>query len=175
MPERYFVKPDATLAGVWNLLGQQVVIEESPGICADRGIPGDCEEIEETTLKIPFMHARGVIIRLARQAVIEARRGRWKGSNGSFKIPFFTRGVRALAGIDKAVNIKTGRAFSCPVAPRTCSLRTVDRKRARSSFRYIFKGTPPRGLEHLYRRVERETKAFEKELRKVPEQYVVCP
>jgi hypothetical protein len=174
VPERYFIKPDDTLAGVWNFLGQQVVIGESPGICTDRGVPGDCQAIDATTLKIPFMHARSVIVRLARQAVIEAKRGRWKGSNGSYKIPFFARGVRALASIDAAVNIKSGSAFTCPTTPLTCTLRTVDRARARGAFRYIFKGTPPRGLEHLYRRVDREAKAFEQELRKVPAKYVVC-
>jgi len=174
VPERYFIKPDATLAGVWNFLGQQVVLGENPNTCTDRGIPGECQAIDPTTLKIPFMHARAVIVRLARQAVIEARRGRWRGTNGSYKIPFFTRGIRALASIDAAVNIKTGSAFTCPTTPPSCTLRKVNRARARSAFRYIFKGTPPRGLEHLYRGVERDAKAFEQELRKVPAEYVVC-
>jgi hypothetical protein len=175
IPEAYFTKPDATLMGVWNFLGQQVFISGTPGTCTDRGVPGECEAIDPTTLKVPFMHTRAVIVSLARQALLAAKRGTWKGSNGSYQLPFFARGVRALARIDAAVNIKTGRAFNCPVTPPTCQLRVVDRVGARSAFRYIFKGKPPRGLEHLYKRVEREAKAFERALRTVPSQYVVCP
>jgi hypothetical protein len=175
LPERFFTNPDSTLMGVWNFLGQQVTIDASPAICTDRGVPGECQAIDPTILKAPFMHTKTVIARLARQSILAAKRGTWRGSNGSYKIPFLARGARALTRIESAVNIKSGNAFICSSPPPTCQLRTVRTAAARAAFRYIFRGTPPRGLEPVYKRLRREAKAFEKVLRSVPPQYVVCP
>jgi hypothetical protein len=175
VPESYFTQGDATLAGVWNFLGQQVLVSPSPETCSDRGIPGSCTSLDPNVLKLPFNHTRGVITKLARAAILAARKGTWKGANGKFSIPFIKRGARALARMNKAIKLGRGQAFICPVPPSTCILRTVPKIQFRKAFRSIFAGPTPQGLQHLLARSKKEARAFEAVLRKVPDEYVFCP
>ena len=175
MPESYFTQSDATLAGVWSFLGQQIPVSPYPETCSDRGIPGSCTSLDPAILKLPFNHTRNVIMKLARAAIVAARKGTWRGSNGKFSVPFIKRGARALVRMNKAIRLESGQTFLCPVPPTSCSLRTVSKTQLRKAFRSIFIGSVPQGLQHLLARSDKEARAFEEVLRKVPDEYVLCP
>lgn len=175
VPETYFVSADSSLLGVWRFLGQEVVVGQQPPVCTDRGIPGTCEELEASVLKVPFTHTRSVILRLTKASLAAAKSGKWKGSNGNYSVPFLTRGARVLTLMDSLMRIPTGDTFTCKVTPDTCVERKVPKRALVLAFRKIFVGPVPKGLEHVSRRLKVELQAFYKMLKKVPNSYVVCP
>ena len=175
VPESFFTQPNSTLAGVWNFLGQQVVISSYPETCADRGIPGSCQTLDPSVLKLPFNHTRGVIFRMVRAALAAAQKGIWRGSNGKYSVPFGKRGARALARMNIATQIGSDGLFICPDTPPACSLHTISKSDLRKAFRSIFTGAVPRGLRHITAGVEKEARGFDAVLRKVPDHVVRCP
>jgi hypothetical protein len=54
-------------------------------------------------------------------------------------------------------------------------VHTVPKAELRKAFRSLFTGTVPQGLQHITAGAEKEVRRFEGVLRKVPDQYVLCP
>jgi hypothetical protein len=164
----------STLIGVWRFLGQEVVVKKDINLCADRGVPGQCELIDPDVLRIPYNHTRMTIMKLTQLSTAAARSGKWRRSGGKFNLPFISRGARALAYMKKALGAKTEESLTCEVVPMSCSIYRVPKKALVSSFAGIFAGRLPRGLEHISRRSKQEVATFQRVLRKVPDRLVVC-
>ena len=173
VPESYFTSGQ-TLSGVWRFLGRDVVVSPDLQICTDQGVPGTCEALDPTTLRNPFEYTRKVIMRLSKQAVAAARKGKWKGINGKFRVPFLSRGASALATMEKAFRDSRSQNFVCEVTPMSCTQRRVPKQALAKAFSKIFEGKVPRGLEDIARRGAFENAAFRRELRKLPNTYVTC-
>jgi hypothetical protein len=77
--------------------------------------------------------------------------------------------------MNAAIQVSSGEAFTCPVTPANCSVHTVPKAELRKAFRSLFTGTVPQGLQHITAGAEKEVRRFEGVLRKVPDQYVLCP
>lgn len=173
IPESYFTS-GRTLTGVWRFLGRDVVVSPDLQICTDQGVPGTCEALDPTTLRNPFEYTRKVIMRLTKQAVAAARKGKWKGTNGRFSVPFLSRGATSLATMEKAFRDSKSQNFMCEVTPMSCTQRRVPKQALAKAFAKIFQGKVPRGLEDIARRGALENAAFRRELRKLPNTYVKC-
>jgi hypothetical protein len=173
VPESHFTS-GTTLMGVWRFLGQDIQIRPDLQVCSDRGVPGQCEVIDPTLLRYPFDYTRRVIIKLTNQSLAAARSGRWKGANGRFSVPFLARGANALAVMERAFKDSKTQNFVCEVTPMSCTLHRVPKSALAKAFAKVFQGSIPRGLEHISRGAKRETTAFQRELRKLPDTYVSC-
>lgn len=160
--------------GVWKFLGLEISVTPDIAVCADRGVPGQCQLIDPTVLRGPFDYVRKVIIRLSDQSVLAARQGKWKAINGKYRIPFLVRGAKALAAMEGLFTESLGQNFQCEVTPRSCSLKRVPKPSLTKIFAKIFEGKVPRGLVHISGRRKQEIKAFQRELRKLPDSYVSC-
>jgi hypothetical protein len=176
VPERYFRQPNNNLAGIWKFLGTSVTLDPDPPFCTDTGTPGQCEVLDTYILRSPFEYTRKVVIRLTRLSLEAAAAGKWRPSNGSFSVPFFARGATAMAAMEKTFKAATGQNFVCEVIPTstTCVTKIVPKKALVRAFSGIFAGKVPRGLEPIAARANRETTAFEKYLRRLPNRYTNC-
>jgi hypothetical protein len=173
LPESYFTS-GTTLMGVWKFLGLDVTITPDLQVCADRGVPGQCEAIDPTVLRSPFEYTRSTILKLTNLSLAAARSGKWRGTNGRYSVPFMSRGAKALAYMEQVFRSSNGQNFSCEVVPMSCSVQRVPKKELAKSFAKIFEGRVPRGLEDVTRRSKKEIAAFERLMRKVPNTYVKC-
>jgi hypothetical protein len=173
LPESYFTS-GTTLMGVWKFLGLDVTITPDLQVCADRGVPGQCEAIDPTVMRGPFDYVRKVIIRLTNQSLVAARTGKWRSINGKYRIPFLTRGAKALVAMEGLFKESTSQSFVCEVTPKSCTIRRVPKPALTKVFAKIFRGKVPRGLEHISGRSKQEIAAFQRELRKLPDTYVTC-
>lgn len=173
VPESYF-GASSGLQGIWKFLGQEITISGVPDVCVSQAIPGACDTVDAAALFKPREYTRKVIMRLARQSTAAARSGRWKGTNGSFAIPFLARGAKSLAVMDKSMRIVGRHNFVCPYTPSSCSRKSIPKATLKKAFQEIFAGKPPRGLEHLYARAAKETKSFEQVLKKIPNAFITC-
>ena len=176
VPERVFRQPNATLSGVWKFLGTSVTLEPDPPFCLDTGTPGQCAVLDRYILRSPFEYTRKVIIRLTKMSLEAATAGKWKPSNGSFSVPFLARGATVLATMERTFDSAAGQNFVCEVIPATttCVTKIVPKKTLVRAFTGIFVGKVPRGLETIAARANRETIAFEKYLRRLPNRYTNC-
>ena len=173
LPMRYFMSGTTTM-GQWNFLGQEIRFSADLRFCADRGVPGQCEIIEPTVIRGPFDYVRKVIIRLTNQSLKAARTGKWRSRDGKYRVPFMSRGARALAAMEGIFKQTSEPSFACEVTPMSCTVRRVPKPALVKAFARIFQGKVPRGLEHISRRAKRESSLFQRELRKVPDTYVTC-
>lgn len=173
VPERHF-QEEAGLRGVWKFLGLEIPIASSPDACVDRGVPGECAPIDSAILRSPFEYTRGVVVKMARQAIAAARSGRWKGTGGGFRIPFLTRGAAALATMEKAFKDSKDQNFSCEITPQACITKRVPKKEMRAAFKKLFEGKVPQGLEHITARKDKELAAFDRYLKTLPNSYTSC-
>ena len=173
VPETHFQDVDG-LRGVWKFLGLEVPVASSPSVCVDRGVPGECQPIDSAVLRKPFEYTRGVVVKMARQAIAAARSGRWRGSEGGFRIPFLSRGASALASMEKAFKDSKEQNFSCEITPQACVTKRVPKKEMRAAFKRLFQGAVPKGLEHITARKDKELAAFDKYLRTLPNTYTSC-
>ena len=164
----------ASLLGRWNFLGQEIEIGPDLPVCADRGVPGQCEVIDPTVLSSPFNYTRQTIVDLAVRSLAAARSGKWKGTNGRFSVPFMVRGAKALARMDRALQDSQGENFACDVVPMSCSVHRVPKTQLSKAFSSIFVGRVPQGLEHISRQSKRYISGFNGILKKLPETYVKC-
>lgn len=160
--------------GVWKFLGQDITVKPDLQICADRGVPGQCEVIDPGLLRSPFEYTRQTILRLTELSLAAARAGKWKEIDGKYSVPFLSRGARTLAYIEKVFRDSRGLNFSCEVVPMSCSVQRVPKKELAKSFSKLFVGRVPRGLEHIARRSKTENAAFQRVMRKLPDTYVKC-
>jgi hypothetical protein len=173
VPESYFTD-GVTLRGVWKFLGQDITVKPDIRICADRGIPGACQLVDPARLRIVIEFTRRTILRLTTESIDAARSGRWKPDGGGFRVPFLSRGARALADMQRFIPRSQEQAFACEIVPLSCTVAKVPKRALLKSFSLIFSGKIPKGLEHISRQSKREMKAFERLLKKVPDSYVTC-
>lgn len=169
IPESYFAS-----GGAWQFLGQRVTVPADPPICTDRGIPGACAVIDQGVLRGPFDHTKEVILSLTRDALQAARTGKWKTTGGRFSIPFLKRGGVALATMERVYKYSNSQNFVCDVTPMSCRTNKVPKKALLRAFTKIFDGSVPRGLEPLQARRKREIRAFEAQLKRLPDEYTTC-
>ena len=168
VPESYFAS-----GGGWQFLGQNINIASNPPVCTDRGIPGACEVIDTRLLRGPFEYTRSVVLNLTKEALKAARAGKWKGG-ATFSNPFFHRGGEALAAMLKNIPDSRRQVFDCEITPLSCRTVKVPKRAFTRAFAKIFDGKVPKGLEHLQARAKREKKAFEAQLKALPEEYTIC-
>lgn len=173
IPESHFTS-GTTLMGVWKFLGLDITISPDIGVCADTGVPGQCELLDPTLLRSPFEYTRSTIVKLTNLSLAAARAGRWKGTNGRYSVPFMSRGAKALAYMERVFRNSSGQNFQCEVVPMSCSVRRVPKRELTKVFTQIFNGRVPRGLEHVARRSKSEIAAFERLMKKLPNSYVKC-
>jgi hypothetical protein len=173
IPESHF-QEGAGLRGVWKFLGLEIPVPSAPDVCVDRGVPGECAPIDSAILRSPFEYTRGVIIKMARQAIAAARSGRWRGTGGGFRIPFLTRGSVALATMEKAFRDSKDQNFTCEITPQSCITKRVPKREMRAAFKKLFEGKVPQGLEHITARKDKELAAFERYLKTLPNSYTSC-
>lgn len=173
VPESYFGS-GTSLTGVWKFLGQNITVSSSLQVCTDRGVPGSCDLLDPAQLRSPFEYTRRVILKLTNLSLSAARSGKWKGAEGKFSVPFLTRGARALATMEKAFKDSKSQNFVCEVIPKSCTLKRIPKADLRKAFAKIFSGKVPRGLEHISGMSKRELLLFQRELRRLPENYVTC-
>ena len=160
--------------GVWKFLGLEIPVSPNMQICADRGVPGQCEVIDPTLLRSPFEYTRNTIVRLTNLSLAAARSGKWRGNNGTYSVPFMSRGARALAYMERVFRNSSGQSFQCEVVPMSCSVKRVPKRELSKLFAQIFEGKVPRGLESVSRRSKAENAGFERLMRKLPATYVRC-
>ena len=168
VPESYFES-----GGGWHFLGQNINIASDPPVCADVGLPGACEVIDTALLRGPFEYTRSVVLNLTKEALKAARAGKWKGG-ATYADPFFKRGGAALAVMLKTIPGSRGQVFDCEITPLSCRTVKVPKRAFTRAFAKIFDGKVPKGLEHLQARAKREKKAFEAQLKALPEEYTIC-
>lgn len=173
IPEAYF-KSGTSLTGLWKFLGQDVALSNTIQVCTDRGTPGNCEALDPTKLKSPYDYTRRVIMKLTNLSLAAARSGKWRSVNGQYRVPFLTKGATALATIDRLLRNDGRQAYVCEVTPSSCVSKRVPKAEILRAFATIFTGQVPRGLQHISNMSQRETAAFQRELRKLPDRYVVC-
>ncbi len=173
VPDSYFTS-GATLVGVWKFLGQDIKVTSDLQICADRGVPGACEALDPAKLRSPFEYTRKVILKLTNLSLAAARSGKWKGANGKFRVPFLSRGAKALATMEKVFRGSKAQSFVCEVTPMSCEVKRIPKQVLVKAFAQIFQGKVPRGLEHISKMSKREVALFQREMRKLPEKFVTC-
>ena len=168
VPESYFPS-----GGGWHLLGQNINIASDPPVCADRGIPGACDVIDTQLFRGPFEYTRSVVLNLTKEALKAAKAGWWKGG-GTWSVPYLKRGGKSLAAMKEYFPDSKGQVFACEVTPLSCRTVKVPKRAFTRAFAKIFDGKVPKGLEHLQARAKREKKAFEAQLKALPEEYTTC-
>jgi hypothetical protein len=164
----------STITGQWKFLGQTISFGSDLQVCGDRGVPGQCEALSPTVLTSPFDYTRRTILNLTNQSLAAARSGRWRSTNGKFSVPFLSRGAKALAEMNRALQNASGQAYVCEVVPMSCTIRRVPKKELSKAFAKIFVGRVPRGLEHISRRSKKEIAGFNRFMKKLPDTYVTC-
>jgi hypothetical protein len=160
--------------GIWKFLGQEISVTPDLKICADTGVPGQCEVIDPTVLRSPFEYTRTTILKLTNLSLAAARSGKWRGTGGRYSVPFMSRGAKALAYMEQAFRNSSGQNFSCEVVPMSCAVHRVPKKALTKAFAQIFEGRVPKGLEDISRRSKREIAAFNRIINKLPDSYVKC-
>lgn len=173
VPEGHFQDVDG-LRGVWKFLGLEIPVSSSPSVCVDRGVPGECMPIDSAVLRSPFEYTRTLVVKMAQQAIAAAKSGKWKGSQGGFRIPFLARGAVALATMEKAFKDSKDQNFVCEITPQSCVTKRVPKREMKAAFRKLFEGKVPRGLEHITAHKDRELSAFDRYLRTLPDTYTSC-
>ncbi len=131
--------------------------------------------IDARLLRGPFDYTRQVVVNLTKDALKAAKAGKWKGGGGAFSVPFFKRGGAALAVMEKSFINSSGQNFACEVTPMSCRTTKVPKRALARAFANIFEGKVPKGLEPLQARAKRERKAFDAQLKALPDEYTTCP
>jgi hypothetical protein len=173
IPESHF-KQATALSGVWTFLGQNIVVNSDIRMCTDNATPGQCQPLPASQLQSPFAYTRVVVMKLTRLALDAARSGQWRTVNGSFTVPFLTRGSSALATMQSILKNASRNSYVCSSTPKGCRTINIDKRGLRMAFSRIFEGNVPRGLEGIKSLGPQEKKLFEAELAKLPDQYVTC-
>jgi len=173
VPESEFVTQDG-LYGVWNFLGQSVLIPPSPEVCAGTGVPGECSVITDTELLRPFDYTRRAILRLAAEATRIARAKGVRTGGTSFSKAFLRRGAAVLATMQREIIRSKGDKFICEVAPMSCTTVRISQPKLTKAFGSIYDLKLPRNLEHLRKRKGREVGDFKKLLVGGTQEYIVC-
>jgi hypothetical protein len=173
VPESDFLTSNG-LYGVWNFLGQSVLVPPSPDICTDTGVPGECSVITDTELLRPFDYTRRTILRLAMEATRASRAGSWNPHGSGFSKTFLRRGAAVLARMKREIIRSKGDKFICDVAPMSCTTVRVSQVNLLKAFASLYDTKFPRGLDHLKKRKDKEVRDFKKFIGRAPQEYFVC-
>ncbi len=173
IPESYFTNGQ-TLLGIWRFLGQEISVKRDVQVCADRGVPGQCNFVDPVILRSSIDFTRNTILKIISGSMAAAKSGKWKGKDRGFSLRLFSRGARALAYMERTLPTTRDQTYSCEVVPMSCSSKRVPKEELAKQFTTIFSGKVPRGLEHVFRQSKNQMKAFQRLLKKLPDTYVTC-
>jgi hypothetical protein len=168
------------LTGVWNFLGQSVVVTSGLSMCADSGAPAQCTVVSQDRLRAPIMYTRAIVVRLTKMVITLAKKGIWKSGQGTFAAPFFGRGASAMAAMQQAVAPATqGTAYVCATQP-AASCKRVSlagyKNVAQRHFARLFARPMPKGLDSIVKMGAQEGRAFKSTtIDKLPNEVWVCP
>jgi hypothetical protein len=76
--------------------------------------------------------------------------------------------------MEKSFSDSAGQNFACEVTPLSCRTTKVPKRALARAFAKIFEGRVPKGLEQLQARSKREKKAFDAQLKALPDEYTTC-
>lgn len=174
IPEAHFLNRNLT-SGTWKFLGQSIQVPQTLLPCADRAVPGQCKVIDPAILRLPFDYTRDVVLKLTMLSVDAARKGKWKGTNGSFTVPFLARGSSAIAKMQQFVNpYDKSQKYQCQVVAASCTQRVIPKQALVRAFSDIFAGQLPKGLDVLVKNRNKEIATFRRQLKKLPSKYTEC-
>jgi hypothetical protein len=179
VPETEFSQ-NGSLTGVWNFLGQSVVVTSDLNMCADSGSPAQCTVVPQEQLRAPIAYTRAVVVRLTKMASMLAKKGIWRGMQGTFAPPFFARGASVIAAMQQAVApASQGTAYACATQPATaCKLVSLAGYKSitQRTFGRLFARPMPKGLEAIVKMGPQEVRAFRSStVDKLPNEVWVCP
>ncbi len=175
VPEEHFISRN-TRSGTWKFLGQNIQVPQTILPCADRAVPGQCTVLDPAILRFPFDYTRNIVLKLTNLSIEAARKGKWKGTNGSFTVPFLGRGTTAMNKMRQFLNpYDRSQKYSCQVVAASCTQRVIPKRALVKAFSEIFSGQLPKGLDVLVKTRNKEIGTFRKQLRKMPNRYTECP
>lgn len=174
VPEHHFLTTNG-LQGVWKFLGQSVTVPQTPEVCADTGVPGECRYLSDSQLLSPVDYTRRAILRMVREATRAARIGRWKPDGlKQTSAMIFTRGARVIVKLRRFLVAQSGEKFVCDVAPMSCSTIRIPKDVVIKTFSTLYDLKFPRGLEYLKKRKQPEVAGLKTVLSGLPDAYVMC-
>ncbi len=179
IPEAEFSQSGG-LTGVWNFLGQSIVVTSDLNMCADSGSPAQCTVVSQDQLRAPIAYTRAIVVRLTKMVSTLARKGIWKGMKGTFATPFLARGASVIAAMQQAVApASQGPAYVCATQPAaSCKLVSFAAYKsvAQRNFARLFARPIPKGLESIAKMGPQEGRAFKSTIiDKLPNEVWVCP
>ncbi len=174
IPEHHFLTANG-LQGVWKFLGESVVVPQTPEVCADTGVPGECRYLSDAQLLSPIDYTRRAILRMVREATRAARVGRWKpDGTKQTSMMILSRGARVMVMMRRFLAAKSGDKFVCDIAPMSCSTIRIPKDVLIKTFSTLYDLKFPRGLEYLKKRKQGEVAGLKTVLNGLPNAYVVC-
>ncbi len=174
IPEHHFLTANG-LQGIWKFLGESVAVPQTPEICADTGVPGECRYLSDAQLFSPVDYARRAILRMVREATKAARVGRWKpDGTKQTSAMILARGARVMVKMRRFLAAKSGEKFVCDVAPMSCSTTRIPKDVLIKTFSTLYDLKFPRGIEYLKKRKQTEVTGLKAVLSGLPDAYVVC-
>ena len=159
-----------TLAGTWNFLGQQVVIEGLPEICKDRGNGEFCTPTDEKVLAEIWRYTSRVVI--AQINLANSLAGKTWKPNPSNRLFITRRAAKVLAALRAAV-APYYNTYSCEVVTAPCRSINIDKKKIRVIFSGLYTKVP-KGLESLNSDKAAHKKRLEALLKKIPKNVTSC-
>jgi len=179
VPQSEF-QQETTLNGIWDFLGQRVAVGSDIKQCADQGVPSDCQQISQTTIRVPIQHTRDTIVRLLTWTTAVVKSSKSKVGEGRVSSMMLARGASIIAAMQKAAP-STSRVtlYSCPSRPAPSCTQyslTAYKAKAQREFGRFFARPMPKGFEGLLTKRAAETARFKKEaLGQVPTSAWACP
>ena len=174
LPETHFLT-NKSRSGVWKFLGQNIQVPPTLIPCAERAVPGQCTVLDPAILRFPFDYTRSVVLKLTTLSIEAARKGKWKGTNGGFTVPFLARGSTAMSKMRQFVNpYDRSQKYQCQVVAASCTQRVIPKQALVRAFSEIFAGQLPKGLDVLVKNRNKEIARFRRQLKKLPSKYTEC-
>ena len=173
IPESYFQQGDA-MFGLWKFLGQEIAIPSNPAMCPAVAVSGSCVAVDGDALRAPLGFVRNTISELVDRSLALARAGRWKGRDGTFKVPFKGRGAIVLAAMESALPNSLGEIYSCVQVPSSCKTERVSKRRLLRNFLKLFDPHIPDELRPILSHSDRRIMEFRRKLGKMPSTYTTC-
>jgi hypothetical protein len=158
-------------SGRWKFLGQELIIDGKPQLCAESGDPV-CSIVDSEV----FADIQKLTSDVVRKQIILASRLAFRPWQPSPEKRLFIllRGSRVLAKM-KSTLAAYKDAYSCPSEENnSCRAIPSNKARIRRLFGELYEGTPV-GLEALLRSERRQKSALEEQLRAIPDKVYRCP
>ena len=174
VPQSEFLYGDLVL-GMWQILGQQIVLSQRPPVCTQNGMIEQCTTYDSATQQRPFEYTKGVITRLSQRALKVVRTVRRGNSSERAIVSFISRSTSALSRIRTLLKINDPRPkLLCNSVPINCVKVAVPKSALVKTFTGVFTGTIPPALKTIVAEHKRSVHTFAKEINKLPDYYVVC-